>query len=65
MVLNQRFINGGDITHGELQRVFHIITGRPLPARYNPGECAQALIAARPERFEFEVNRLRGYAWNA
>ena len=64
MVLKQRFINGGDLTHGELQRVFYNLTGHPLPAGNNPGNTAQALIRAWPEAFEFEVNKLRGYAWD-
>jgi hypothetical protein len=64
-VLLTRFEIGKELTHHELQQAFKNIHGHPIPRGANPAEVARGLAARSPLRFEFEVNRLRGFAWDA
>lgn len=61
--LLKRFAAGDPLTRQELEQTYYRMVGRPLPRRSDPAQVAQQLSSARPLRFEFEVNRLRGYAW--
>lgn len=60
-----RYKLGQEVSHDEVRQVYRRITGKPLPRGRRAGEVAKALYASAPLRFEFEVNRLRGYAWEA
>lgn len=60
----QPFTIGQNLTHHELQQAFHRIAGRPLPAGCDLRLIAGELSRTRPRRFEFEVNRCRGLAFD-
>lgn len=63
-ILAERFVNGGELTYYELQQAYLRITGSKLPAGSKPAATARRLTEQRPLRFEFEINRLRGFAWD-
>lgn len=63
--LKGRFILGKEITPYEVREAFKRIYNRPAPKGAKPVEMARRLSAHHPLRFEFEINRLRGYAWDA
>lgn len=62
-VLAERFEIGMELTFYELQESYKRITGFPLPRGCKPQDAARRLAQTRPLAFEFEVNRLRGYAF--
>ena len=64
-ILTPRFEIGKELTRYELQEAFRRIHGHPVPRGAKPQEVARGLAARSSLRFEFEVNRLRGYAWDA
>jgi hypothetical protein len=64
-ILNTRFEIGKELTNHELQETYRRMFGKPIPRGARPAEVARGLSARSPLRFEFEVNRLRGYAWDA
>lgn len=59
-----RFKNGDPITHDELNQAFFRITGRHPPRGRAAHSLAALLSRAEPVRFEFEINRARGFAWD-
>ena len=59
----QPFQLGQNLTHEELRTAFQRISGRPIPAGANLREAAATLARNAPERFTFEVNRCRGFAF--
>lgn len=61
--LPQRFVIGKELTHHELKQAFQRIFQRPMPRNVKPEVTARLLTQELPLRFEFEVNRLRGFAW--
>jgi hypothetical protein len=56
---------GQELTHDELRQAYQRITGKPLPGNASARDVARWLTQTFPLRFEFEVNRLRGHAWDA
>lgn len=56
---------GQELTQHELDEAFRRIFGRPIPRGSKPRDIARNLAASQPLRFEFEINRVRGYAWDA
>jgi hypothetical protein len=64
LILSKRFVNGQEITNHELREVYKRINGKDLPRTARPSDVAHHFVKTRPERFEFEVNRLRGFAWD-
>jgi len=65
LILNKPFNNGQELTHHELRQAYKRITGRELPRGTDARRTVQHFIATSPLRFEFEVNRIRGFAWDA
>jgi hypothetical protein len=65
LILNTRFENGQELTHHELREAYKRITGRELPRGAKSQDVARHFVTTCPLRFEFEVNRLRGFAWDA
>lgn len=63
-IMSQRFKPGQELTQHELREAYKAMFGRPIPPRADLRRIAQGLAAQEPVRFEFEVNRLRGYAWD-
>lgn len=63
-VMSQRFEPGQELTQHELREAFKRMFGRPIPPRADLRRIARGLAATEPLRFGFEVNRLRGYAWD-
>jgi len=63
-LLPDRFRIGQDITTYELRETYRRITGGPPPGSLPPKEAVRRLIHENSLRFEFEVDRLRGYAWD-
>jgi len=63
-ILAERFEAGKNLTRHELREVYKTINGKHLPVGANPRDVATFLMKYHALRFEFEVNRLRGYAWN-
>jgi hypothetical protein len=59
-----RFQLGQELTTHELREAFKIIFNRPLPPGANPKAVARTLTERMPLRFEFEINRQRGFAWD-
>lgn len=64
LTLAERFKVGQELTGHELAEAFKRIYGKPLPRGRKSSDLARALAAHEPVRFEFEVNRLRGFAWD-
>lgn len=60
----KRFTNGQPFTFGELSTAYQRITGRPVPAKQDMARLAKGLIGRFPDRFEFEINRQRGFAFD-
>lgn len=58
-----RFTIGDPVGSEEVRTVFRRITGKVLPPN-RVRAVVDGMVSANPLRFEFEVNRLRGYAWN-
>lgn len=65
LILTDLFTIGKELTNHELQETYRRMFGKPIPRGARPAEVARHLAASSPLRFEFEVNRLRGYAWDA
>ena len=63
-ILEQRFNNGEELTYHELQEAYKQITGHKLASGANAAATARRLTEKYPERFEFEINRVRGFAWD-
>jgi len=64
LILSTRFTNGQEITNHELREVYKRIKGQELPRTATPAQVASHFVKTQPERFEFEINRLRGFAWD-
>jgi hypothetical protein len=59
-----RFQLGKELTTHELREAFKAIFNRPLPPGSNTAAVARTLSERMPLRFEFEINRQRGFAWD-
>jgi len=59
------FILGQELTYDELRQAHQRIKGAPLPGNLAPRDVVRWLAQTLPLRFEFEVNRCRGHAWDA
>lgn len=65
MSTQERYTYGKEMSPHELVTVVQVLTGRPVRRLVGPlPKIARVLYEAAPLRFEFEVNRLRGFAWN-
>lgn len=64
-ILRTLFENGQELTHHELRQAHKAITGRDLPRGAKPQEVARYFVATCPLKFEFEVNKVRGFAFEA
>lgn len=61
-ILPERFKLGQRLTVYELTGAFTAIYGEDPPVGFDPQQIARALYLHHPARFEFEVDRLRGFA---
>jgi hypothetical protein len=53
-----------EVSKNEIQSAYQRIKGHPVPTAINLSAVAKGLAAAYPLRFEFEINRSRGFAWD-
>ena len=63
-ILNKRFNIGEELTQYELEQAYKRITRHKLPPGTNGRSTARRLQEKYSERFEFEINRVRGFAWD-
>ena len=59
-----KFVIGEMLTPSEVRTAFTRITGRPVPTEMSLKQVAGLLTRHFPARFEHEVNRVRGYAFD-
>jgi len=64
LIMDNRYTIGEALTHHELREAYKAIFQRDLPRGAKSADVARGLAASYGNRFEFEVNRLRGFAWN-
>ena len=64
LTLESRYQIGQELTTYELREAFKRIQRREPPRGVRPEDLARGLASAGPLRFEFEINRLRGFAWD-
>ena len=64
LVMDDRFQIGASVTYHEARTAFSEIFRRPMPRGSDVEQIVRNLSTAVPLRFEFEVNRVRGFAWN-
>lgn len=64
--MNDRYsLNAGSLSLRELRAVWtRLQPGAKFPSRVDPGRLVELLAGANWTRFEFEVNRLRGFAFD-
>ena len=55
---------GQELTKDELLQAYERITGNKPKGNIDLNRTAQYFAQTQPIRFEFEVNRCRGYAWD-